>query len=787
MLRSIARRCSMVLLALLLLPMPEALAQRSTPVQLTQSTGAAEDQFGQAVAIDGDTMIVGADRDDVGAIVDQGSASIYRWTGSGWVFEATLTATGGAAGDQFGYSVAISGDTAIVGAAVDDVGANNNQGSAYVFTRSGTTWTQQAQLIAVDGAFNDRFGISVALSGNTAIVGAYGDNNGQGSAYVFTRSGTTWTQQAQLTAAGGANGDQFGVSVTLSGDTAIVGAYFDDVGANSNQGSAYVFTRTGTIWAQQAQLTAAGGAVNDLFGISVAISGDTALVGAYVDDVGANTDQGSAYVFTRSGTTWTQQAQLNAAGGAATDRFGFSVAISGDTAVVGAYNDDVGANTDQGSGYVFTRSGSTWTQQAQFTATDGAALDNFGISVAVSGDTAVVGAYADDVSANAYQGSAWVFSRIGSTWIGPDLQALASDGAVLDNFGVSVAISGDTAIVGASGDNVGANGNQGSAYIFTRTPGGTTWTQQAQLFATGGAAQDEFGDAVAISGDTAVVGAYSDDVGANTNQGSVYVFTRSGTTWTQQAQLFATGGASGDQFGNSVAISGDTAIVGASFDDVGANTEQGSAYIFTRSGTTWTQQVQFTAAGGAPTDNFGVSVAISGDTAIVGAFAEDVGGNANQGSAYVYTRIGTVWSLQAKLNAAGGATQDLFGVSVALSGDTAIIGASNDDVGANNAQGAAYVFTRSGSTWTQQALLTSLGGEASDQFGFAVAISGDTAIVGANADNIGGNDDVGSASVFTRSGTVWTQQALLTPTAGAVSDQFGISVALSGDTAIVGA
>ena len=226
-----------------------AFAQRSTPLQVLQPSGAGSDLFGSAVAIDGDTMIVGAPRDDVGANADQGSAHIYRWTGSGWTLEATLTATGGAAGDQFGISVAISGDTALVGAHFDNVGANTDQGSAWIFSRIGTKWIgPDLQLLASNGAANDNFGISVALSGDTALVGAYvddvGANANQGSAYVFTRSGSTWTQQAQLTATGGAAGDSFGISVALgggAGDTALVGASSDDVGANANQGSAWTF------------------------------------------------------------------------------------------------------------------------------------------------------------------------------------------------------------------------------------------------------------------------------------------------------------------------------------------------------------------------------------------------------------------------------------------------------------------------------------------------------------------------------------------------------------------
>ncbi|MEY3231023.1 MAG: hypothetical protein RL689_1112, partial [Planctomycetota bacterium] len=718
-----------------------AVAQRSTPVQVLHPASMANDSFGNAVAIDGDTMIVGASLDDVGTNADQGSAHVYRWTGSGWALEAKLNAAGGAAGDNFGSCIAISGDTAIVGAAGDDVGANADQGSAYVFVRAGSAWTQQAQLTAPGGAAGDQFGWSVAVSGDTAIVGAAGDdvgtNVGQGSAYVFTRTGSEWIRQGQLTAPGGAAGDGFGVSVALSGDTAIVGASGDDVGANADQGSASVFVRTGSTWTHQAALTAAGGAAGDLFGFCVAMSGDMAIVGASGVNVGANADQGSAYVFMRKDSAWIQQTPLTAAGGAAGDVFGSCVAISGDTAIVGASGDDVGANIDQGSAYVFVRTGSTWMQQASLAVAGGAGSDQFGVSVALSGNTAIVGANLDDVGENADQGSAWTFSRVGSKWIGPNLSMFAAGGAASDQFGYSVATSGDTAIVGAFVDDVGTNADQGSAYVFVRS--GSTWTQQAQLIAAGGAASDRFGYSVAISGDTAIVGVYFDDVGANADQGSAYVFVRSGSTWTQQAQLTAAGGAASDQFGVSVALSGDTAIVGAFVDDVGANANQGSAYVFVRSGSTWTQQAQLTASGGAASDQFGVSIALSGETAIVGANLDDVGANADQGSAYVFRRTGSTWSQQAQLTAADGAASDQFGWSVALSGDTAIVGAFADDVGANANQGSAYVFVRSGSTWTQQAQLTATGGAASDQFGWSVGLSGDMAIVGAYLDDVGAN------------------------------------------------
>ncbi|HMV99781.1 MAG TPA: FG-GAP repeat protein, partial [Acidobacteriota bacterium] len=504
--------------------------------------------------------------------------------------QTKLTASDGAADDLFGCSVAISGETVVVGAYQDTIGANDDQGSAYVFVRSGTTWSLQQKLTASDGMALDQFGFSAAINGETVVVGAYQDtigaNDGQGSVYVFVRSGTIWSQQQKLTASDGMAIDQLGFSVAISGEVVVAGARFDNIGANNDQGSAYVFVRSGTTWSQRQKLTASDGAAGDWFGTSVAINGETVVVGAPLDTIGANNLQGSAYVFVQTGTTWTEQQKLTASDGAVGDQFGGSVAISGETVVVGAPVDTIGANNLQGSASVFVRSGTTWSEQQKLTISDGAVDDRFGFSVAISGETVVVGALLDDIDANSDQGSAAVFVRTGTTWT-EQQKLTASDGEATDFFGSSVAISGETVVVGASFDTVGANTDQGSASVFTCPATTQTWIQQAMSIATDGAAGDGFGISVAISGETVVVGAPFDDIGANTNQGSAYVFVRSGTTWSQQQQLTASDGAVADGFGFSVSVSGETVVVGANQDDIGAATNQGSAYVFVRSGTTW--------------------------------------------------------------------------------------------------------------------------------------------------------------------------------------------------------
>jgi hypothetical protein len=403
---------------------------------------------------------------------------------------------------------------------------------------------QQAYLKASNTEASDNFGISVAVSGDTAVIGAYressdatgvngdGTNNSAGSsgaAYVFTRSGTTWSQQAYLKASNSGTNDNFGSSVAVSGDTAVIGAPLEDSNATgvngdgtdnsaSNAGAAYVFTRSGTTWTQQAYLKASNSGATDGFGLSVAVSGDTAVVGAFressnatgVDGDGTDNSadaSGAAYVFTRSGATWSQQAYLKASNSEASDVFGRSVSLSGDTAVIGALGESSNATgvdgdgtnnlaVESGAAYVFTRSGGTWTQQAYLKASNSEASDYFGFSVAVSGDTAVVGAWLESSNANG--------------------------------------VNGD-------GTNNSASGS-GAAYVFTRS--GATWTQQAYLKASNTEAYDQFGRSLAVSGDTVVIGAPGESSGASgidgdgmnnsaSGSGAAYVFTRSGATWTQ--------------------------------------------------------------------------------------------------------------------------------------------------------------------------------------------------------------------------------------------------------------
>jgi len=357
-----------------------------------------------------------------------------------------------------GFAVSLDLNTAIAGAPYE-AGAGTNRGAAYVHTRSGTTWTQQQKLTASDTEDGDIFGVSVGIDGDTAIVGAPYESTGgtqSGAAYVFTRSGSTWTEQQKLVASDASSFSEFGASVAISGNTVIVGAYQDN-GAGSSRGAAYVFTRSGSTWTQQQKLAASDPEDFAYFGWSVSIQNDDAVVGARLKGDGGS-NRGAAYVFTRSGSTWTQQQKLTASDTADNDEFGISVSIDQNTVIVGA-DRRLGFGVDNGAAYVFTRSGTTWTQEQKLVPSDLVNADSFGCAVAVQNNIAIIGAYLDTENGSG-AGSAYIFTRSGGTWT--EFQKIfSSDIAPNDSFGFSVSLDSNTLLVGASNENP-----LGATYVF---------------------------------------------------------------------------------------------------------------------------------------------------------------------------------------------------------------------------------------------------------------------------------------------------------------------------------
>ncbi|MTE26690.1 LamG-like jellyroll fold domain-containing protein [Winogradskyella ouciana] len=692
------------------------------------------------------------------------------------------TASDAAAGDQYGISVAMDGNYAIVGASTSDTNGSDS-GAAYILIRSSAgNWTEQAKLTASDAAAGDNFGFSVSVSGKYAIVGAFGkDSNGidAGAAYVFIRNGTTWTEEAILTASDGSTQDQFGVSVSISGNSAVIGAFaVDDVnGVGSNFGAAYVFNRSGTVWSEQTKLTASDAAPTDQFGFSVDISGDYVIVGAEEDD-DVFTDSGSAYIFLRSGTSWSEQAKLTASDADTQDNFGRSVAIDGIYAIVGSYLDDDELdinNTNSGSAYTFVRSGTNWSEQDKLIPSNPETDAYFGWSVDIDCNYAIVGARLDGGVTES--GSTYLYERSGITWAEIN-NFIASDAEPVDRFGTSVAIDGAYAMVGATNEDEAGN-NAGALYVFEQDlpvdiP---NWNEIINVAASDPEENAQFGNTVAINGDYAVIGAFQDDNTNGTLAGAAYVFVKSGSNWIEVAKLIASDGSANDRFGESVAIQDNHIFIGSSSN----NFSSGAVYVFSNNGSNWVESQKLLASDIASGDIFGKNIDVHNNRLIVGAVSNDDAGNSS-GSAYIYEFDGLNWLETIKLLPNDGQSGNAFGIEVAIEENIALVGAILDNNGVN--KGSFYVFDYSMGSWSQTQKIVASDGESGDNFGRSIRISGETIVAGALNENTLG-DFSGAAYVFKKENGNWAEKQKLLASDGSSSDRFGRRVDIYDDTIVI--
>jgi hypothetical protein len=375
----------------------------------------------------------------------------------------TIVSSDGAGGDQFAWTFAFSGTTALVAAPYADIGGNVDQGAVYVFTLAGGAWTETQKLVASDGATEGIFGYAVALDGSTAVIGSsyatIGANAGQGAAYVFTESGGTWTETQKLIADDGNADEEFGTRVAISGTHILVGSPHANVNGVPRQGAVYAFESDGSTWTQTQKLVSSNGDFFNFFGYSIALQGQAALIGAPDIDTNGIEDQGAVYAFAENGGVWTETQILINDDGAANDNFGYAVAMSGTTAIIGANFARIDGNAEQGSAYVFENAGGTWTQQQKLVSSDSGPGHDFGSAVTFDGDTAAIGAPGF--------GTAYVFTNEAGAWT--ETQRLTT-GAAGDGFGFSTLLHGSTLLVGAAASNVGGNTMQGKGYFYTNAP-----------------------------------------------------------------------------------------------------------------------------------------------------------------------------------------------------------------------------------------------------------------------------------------------------------------------------
>lgn len=710
-----------------------------------------------------------------------------------------IVAPRGGPTDQFGHAVAISGDLAVVGARYEADASGIRSGAAYVFLRTGTTWALEARLQAADALADDFFGSSVAISGDTVVVGAPGDDeapgSGTGAAYVFTRTlagpTATWTQTVKLVDAAPTASDEFGRSIAISGDYAVIGSPGDDDLA-SGAGAAHVFTRVAGVWSFASKLTASDGASGDAFGSSVSIDGSSIAVGAPLDNNGLTSDEGSAYVFVSTGpATFSQQAKIAPTSSLeAGDQFGYAVVIDGDTLACGVPFDDQGlfpSTADVGRVFVYTRTGTTWTQRAQLTEAVPDEDRRFGGALALDGDTLVIGTPTDNLPSNFVS----VFVRTGGlTGSWAEQTTLSNPGGPAAYFGVAVAISGETLFAGARGDGTGRFLGCGLARVYTRAGGPTgTWSQQAVLgeFDDLSAANDDLSRDIASDGEWLVIGCPDDDNYNGVDAGSVYVYRYEGGNWVFWTRLYASDGQAGDRFGRSVSVGTDTIAIGASADD-DRSLNGGSVYVYTLTSDTWIIQQKILPSTAQFAGSFGSSVSLSGDTLAIGA-PQSVGAlpSGTHGVVQVFTRSGTVWSLQASLDPGGLTTADSFGGKVVLVGDLLAIAATNADAMSAIDAGAVYFYQRSAGVWTLAQTLRAPVPEVQAQFGYDVELRADRVVIGENFRKINDVFLRGAVHTFSRVGSApWVFESTISPAIPDSGSGFGAALAMAGDFLCVG-
>ncbi len=824
-----------------------ASGSESTPVDdrivLSSPRSTDGDGFGHAVSISGETIVVGApwERDEeLHEWQRFGAAYVFTKPTGGWTSTsdaARLTPPDALSEEFFGTSAAISNDTIVVGS-----GGRWTEGSAYVYTKPSDGWSdlsEAAKLTASDGSNYDMFGQSVAVNGDTVIVGAFladlevdeleAEEEDFGAAYVFTKPSDGWadaTETVKLVAPDGAEGREFGRSLSLDSDTLVVGAPFSGryspyevyrVAREAEDktpylGSVYVYNIANVNWSDApspVKITSPDGFLWTRFGLSVSVDGDTIAVGEpesrSASEPGGYQDitSGTAYVFAKPTEGWSsasESRELPMPDGMRYDRYGSSVFVSGDMVIVGVQEDDNENGTNAGSAFLFEKPAEGWTSDTPLSdpvmlkAFDSPAGDRFGHSVDMDGDLVVVGVPGDH---GRVPGAAYVYVRQNIEWSYGSVRLEPSDATPGGRFGSSVSVSGDTIAVGAPGTEDGDV--TGAVYVFTTPADG--WARiydlgySVKLALPDAEVDDRFGHSVATDSNSVVVGAPGEN--------AVYVYTRPDTGWadtTAPAKLTVPNAMASARFGHAVSISEGTIVVGGP-----AVSGTGVSYVFTKPDTGWSDtssSARLTATDAASGDRFGYAVSASGSTVIVGAPGNESG--EDSGAAYVFTKPEAGWSnssAAAKLTASDGAAGDWFGHAVSVSDEFIVVGAHGSDITAgievSDDAGAVYAFRRPQDGWatsSEDQKLTAKKVAPDESFGYAVSVDGDAAAAGAPTSEIQEYYSLrgvrsGAARVFTWPGFYWvdTPEAFkIRPPNAETARIFGTVLSADGNTAVVG-
>ena len=714
---------------------------------LTATNCAPNSLFGISVDISGDVIAIGAymDNRDKG-----GSVFIFEKPTEGWNGtinqSAVLTSSVGQPNDVFGHSVDIEGDIIAVGASRSDY-SGPERGAVFMYKKPTQGWkdtTETAILSASEGDSLAHFGYSVSLHNDILVVGAYGQGNETGAAYIFEKPGNGWTNSTEatkLTDAEGESGDRFGIYVNIEYPTIAVGSYHDS-STHNEQGSIVVFEKNSTTWEQKGKLTAKTPSTNAWLGNGFDILGDVIVAGTYKD----NNETGAVYIFEKPTNGWTNSSETKkiiAADETMGDRFGISTMLYDSYLFVGAHwNDDMGTNS--GAVYVYKKPTNGWgnlTDSAQkITAPPHNAKNaRLGHYLDMDWPYAVATAYGH----SNYKGIAYVYYNNGAGW-SKIAELKASDGEFGDSFGIIPCIKDDMIVVGAFYDD----NEKGSAYVFKKpATGWTDMTETAKLTASDGESGDRFGRAVDIYNNTVIIGAYHDD----DETGSAYIFEKPTTGWkdnTEIAKLTGSNISNNSYLAASVAINDEVAALSYSYTN---DTKTGAVYLYKKPLSGWTNMTEsavLTASDNATKIRFGYPVTISENTLITGCYHDDDNGY-RSGSAYIFQKPLAGWASMtetAKLLPSDGNNSDRFGWSIDLSGNIAVIGAyENNDNGTNSGSAYVYISDDNWESMTETYKILPEDGNSLAKFGYDVSISENQIMVGASED-----DDVGvnSGSVY---------------------------------------
>ncbi|KAJ5076432.1 hypothetical protein M0811_06432 [Anaeramoeba ignava] len=383
---------------------------------LIANDGKEYEYFGSSIDFEGNICVIGSFCGDVGNNSAQGKAYIYEKNGKNWNQKQILVSSDGQAYDGFGLTVSISGNFLLISSPYATVGENESQGKAYIFENDGAFWNQKQILLGSDGQAEDNFGSYLFIEGNLILIGSpyanIGENVSQGKAYVYENNGTFWNEKQILIASDGQAYDNFGSGVSISNDGKyiFVGASDATVGeSNYDQGKVYIFENNGTFWNEKQILIASDGKIDDNFGYSISISGNYSLIGSPMATVNDHDSQGKAYIFENNGTYWNEKQILIASDGNTNDQFSSSISISGNASLIGSYNSNVGESSAEGKAYVFQNNGTYWKQSQILFASDGNTMYNFGWSVSLSANYSLIGAPNALVGDNKFQGEAYIF------------------------------------------------------------------------------------------------------------------------------------------------------------------------------------------------------------------------------------------------------------------------------------------------------------------------------------------------------------------------------------------